>query len=97
MSKSLGNSPDALALIDTYGADGVRFGVLSSAAAGNDIISDAPFDPKTQEVLNESKLCEQGRNFCNKLWNALRLLQGWEVTEIEKIDGGHAIAELANQ
>ena len=97
MSKSLGNSPDALALIDTYGADGVRFGVLSSAAAGNDIIFDAPFDPKTQEVLNESKLCEQGRNFCNKLWNALRLLQGWEVTEIEKNDGDHAIAELANQ
>jgi valyl-tRNA synthetase len=93
----LGNSPDALALIDTYGADGVRFGVLSSAAAGNDIIFDAPFDPKTQEVLNESKLCEQGRNFCNKLWNALRLLQGWEVTEIEKNDGDHAIAELANQ
>lgn len=97
MSKSLGNSPDALALIDNYGADGVRFGVLSSAAAGNDIIFDAPFDPKTQEVLNESKLCEQGRNFCNKLWNALRLLQGWEVTEIEKNDGDHAIAELANQ
>ncbi len=97
MSKSLGNSPDALALIDTYGADGVRFGVLSSAAAGNDIIFDAPFDLKTQEVLNESKLCEQGRNFCNKLWNALRLLQGWEVTKIEKNDGDHAIAELANQ
>jgi valyl-tRNA synthetase len=97
MSKSLGNSPDALALIDNYGADGVRFGVLSSAAAGNDIIFDAPFDLKTQEVLNESKLCEQGRNFCNKLWNALRLLQGWEITEDVNKNGGHEIADLANQ
>jgi len=96
MSKSLGNSPDALALIDHYGADGVRFGVLSSAAAGNDIIFDAPFDPKTQEVLNESKLCEQGRNFCNKLWNALRLLQGWEISEVEKKDGNQEISALAN-
>jgi len=81
MSKSLGNSPDALALLDNYGADGVRFGMLSSAAAGNDIIFDAPFDPVTKEALNESKLCEQGRNFCNKMWNALRLIKGWEVTE----------------
>ncbi len=97
MSKSLGNSPDALALIDNYGADGVRFGVLSSAAAGNDIIFDAPFDPKTQEVLNESKLCEQGRNFCNKLWNALRLLQGWETKEIPDNKGDQEIAELANE
>lgn len=80
MSKSLGNSPDALTLIENYGADGVRFGVLSSAAAGNDIIFDAPLDPVTKKVLNESKLCEQGRNFCNKLWNALRLIQGWEKT-----------------
>ncbi len=81
MSKSLGNSPDALQLLDNYGADGVRFGMLSSAAAGNDIIFDAPFDPKTGEVLNESKLCEQGRNFCNKMWNALRLIKGWPVSE----------------
>lgn len=81
MSKSLGNSPDALALLDIYGADGVRFGMLSSAAAGNDIIFDAPFDPKTGEILNESKLCEQGRNFCNKMWNALRLIKGWPLTE----------------
>lgn len=80
MSKSLGNSPDALELIDKYGADGVRFGMLSSSAAGNDIIFDAPFDPETGEILNESKLCEQGRNFCNKMWNALRLIKGWEVT-----------------
>ena len=79
MSKSLGTSPDALALIDTYGADGVRFGLLSSAAAGNDIIFDAPFDKETKKALNTSKLCEQGRNFCNKMWNALRLVRGWEV------------------
>ena len=81
MSKSLGNSPEALELIENYGADGVRFGMLSSAAAGNDIIFDAPFDPKTKQVLNESKLCEQGRNFCNKMWNALRLVKGWQVDD----------------
>lgn len=81
MSKSLGNSPDALELIENYGADGVRFGMLSSGAAGNDIIFDAPFDAETNAVLNESKLCEQGRNFCNKMWNALRLIKGWEVAE----------------
>jgi len=94
MSKSLGNSPDALSLIDTYGADGVRFGVLACAAAGNDIIFDAPFDPLTHQVRNESKLCEQGRNFCNKLWNALRLMQGWEKTEVAKNDS--ALTELAD-
>ncbi|MEM9916618.1 MAG: valine--tRNA ligase [Bacteroidota bacterium] len=76
MSKSLGNSPDAIQLMDRYGADGVRFGMLSSAAAGNDIVFDAPIDPKTKKVLNESKLCEQGQNFCNKMWNALRLIKG---------------------
>ncbi|HKK89495.1 MAG TPA: class I tRNA ligase family protein, partial [Saprospiraceae bacterium] len=78
MSKSLGNSPDALVLLDKYGADGVRFGMLSSASAGNDIIFDAPIDPKTGQVLNESKLCDQGLNFSNKMWNALRLIEGWE-------------------
>lgn len=66
MSKSLGNSPDALKLIADFGADGVRFGVLSSSPAGGDLLFD-------------EKLCEQGRNFCNKLWNALRLIKGWEV------------------
>ena len=81
MSKSLGNSPEALELIANYGADGVRFGLLSSAAAGNDIIFDAPFDKETKEILNESRLCEQGRNFCNKMWNALRLIKGWEIRE----------------
>ncbi|MDH3651927.1 MAG: valine--tRNA ligase, partial [Saprospiraceae bacterium] len=64
MQKSLGNSPDALGLIDKFGADGVRFGILSSSPAGGD-------------VLFEEKLCEQGRNFCNKIWNALRLIKGW--------------------
>ena len=68
MSKSLGNSPDALGLIDTYGADGVRFGMLSCSAAGNDLLFD-------------EALCEQGRNFSNKLWNAFRLVKGWEVEE----------------
>ena len=66
MSKSLGNSPDPLDLIATYGADGVRMGMMLSAPAGNDILYD-------------DKLCEQGRNFCNKLWNAFRLVKGWEV------------------
>jgi valyl-tRNA synthetase len=81
MSKSLGNSPDALELIARYGADGVRFGILSCSSAGNDIIFDAPFDEKTGAVQNESKLCEQGLNFCNKMWNALRLIKGWEIAE----------------
>jgi len=76
MSKSLGNSPDALKLIDDYGADAVRFGILSSSPAGGDLLFD-------------DKLCEQGRNFCNKLWNALRLVKGWAVTDT--VD--HAIAE----
>ncbi len=66
MSKSLGNSPDPIELIEKYGADGVRTGMLFSSPAGNDL----PFD---------EKLCEQGRNFSNKIWNAFRLIQGWEV------------------
>ena len=70
MSKSLGNSPDPLELIDKYGADGVRMGMMLSAPAGNDILFD-------------DALCEQGRNFCNKIWNAFRLIQGWEVADIE--------------
>ncbi len=95
MSKSLGNSPDALSLIDTYGADGVRFGMLSSAAAGNDIVFDAPFDPETKQALNESKLCEQGRNFCNKMWNALRLIKGLELTDKVASPADAAINQLA--
>ncbi len=81
MSKSLGNSPDALELINIYGADGVRFGMISSGSVGNDIIFDAPIDPVTKKVANESKLCDQGQNFCNKMWNALKLIKGWEVVE----------------
>ncbi len=81
MSKSLGNSPDALKLLDTYGADGVRFGMLATAPAGGDLIFDAPYDPETKITLDESQLCQQGSAFCNKLWNALRLLKGFEVIE----------------
>jgi len=66
MSKSLGNSPDALKLIDDYGADGVRVGLLLSAAAGNDLMFD-------------EDLCQQGKGFANKIWNAFRLIKGWEV------------------
>ena len=68
MSKSLGNSPDPLDLIERFGADGVRMGMMLSAPAGNDILFD-------------ESLCEQGRNFCNKIWNCFRLVKGWEVTD----------------
>lgn len=68
MSKSLGNSPDPIELMDKFGADGVRMGMLLSAPAGNDILYD-------------DKLCEQGRNFCNKIWNAFRLVKGWETVD----------------
>jgi valyl-tRNA synthetase len=76
MSKSLGNSPDSMVLLERYGADGVRFGLMSSAAAGGDLVFDAPFGVDGT-ILDESALCEQGRNFCNKMWNALRLVKGW--------------------
>jgi valyl-tRNA synthetase len=66
MSKSLGNSPDPLELIERYGADGVRMGMMLAAPAGNDILFD-------------DSLCEQGRNFCNKIWNAFRLVKGWNI------------------
>ena len=71
MSKSLGNSPDPLELIDKYGADGVRMGMMLAAPAGNDILFD-------------EALCEQGRNFNNKIWNAFRLVKGWQVAEMEQ-------------
>lgn len=71
MSKSLGNSPDALNLIETYGADGVRVGLLLSSAAGNDLMFD-------------EALCNQGKGFANKIWNAFRLINGWEVANIEQ-------------
>jgi valyl-tRNA synthetase len=78
MSKSLGNSPDPLDLIKIYGADGVRVGMLLTSPAGNDL----PFD---------DKLCEQGRNFSNKIWNAFRLTAGWEVADIDQ----PAVAQVA--
>ncbi|MBQ4277273.1 MAG: valine--tRNA ligase [Bacteroidaceae bacterium] len=71
MSKSLGNSPDPLELIDRFGADGVRMGMLLSAPAGNDILFD-------------DALCQQGAAFCNKIWNAFRLVKGWQVADIEQ-------------
>ncbi len=70
MSKSLGNSPDPLELIEKFGADGVRMGMMLAAPAGNDILFD-------------DALCEQGRNFCNKIWNAFRLIKSWDVCEDE--------------
>ena len=69
MSKQLGNSPDALKLIEEYGADGVRVGLLLSSAAGNDLMFD-------------EALCQQGKNFANKIWNAFRLVKGWEVQDV---------------
>jgi valyl-tRNA synthetase len=96
MSKSLGNSPDLLNLIERYGADGVRFGILACSPAGGDLIFDAPIDPKTKLVKDESALCEQGRNFCNKLWNALRLIKGWEVVEGKDENNATAIEWFDN-
>ncbi len=71
MSKSLGNSPDPLELIEKFGADGVRMGIMLAAPAGHDIMYD-------------DSLCEQGRNFCNKIWNSFRLIKGWEVADLEQ-------------
>ncbi|MFL2622969.1 MAG: valine--tRNA ligase [Flavobacteriaceae bacterium] len=71
MSKSLGNSPDALKLIEDFGADGVRVGLLLSSAAGNDLLFD-------------EALCQQGKAFGNKIWNAFRLIDGWEIAEIDQ-------------
>ena len=80
MSKSLGNSPDPLMLIDKYGADGVRMGMMLSAPAGNDILFD-------------ENLCEQGRNFNNKIWNAFRLVKGWQTTDAEQPEINTAAVE----
>ncbi len=79
MSKSLGNSPDPLDLIDRYGADGVRMGMMLAAPAGNDIMFD-------------ERLCEQGRNFCNKIWNAFRLVSGWQEDASARPDEVSALA-----
>ena len=79
MSKSLGNSPDALKLIENYGADGVRVGLLLSSAAGNDL-------------LFEKSLCQQGKNFANKLWNATKLIKGWNIESSKEQPAYAAIA-----
>ena len=80
MSKQLGNSPDPIELIEKYGADGVRMGMLLTAPAGNDL----PFD---------ESICEQGRNFSNKLWNALRLVSGWQIADSgEQVAGSNEVA-----
>lgn len=81
MSKQLGNSPDPIGLIEKYGADGVRVGMLLSAPAGNDLLFD-------------EGLCDQGRNFSNKIWNAFRLVKGWEVNEKAEVS---VVAEQANE
>ena len=80
MSKSLGNSPDPIELIEKFGADGVRMGMMLSAPAGNDILFD-------------EALCEQGRNFNNKIWNAFRLVKGWKVADIEQPEAGKTATE----
>ena len=79
MSKQLGNSPDAIELIDKYGADSVRVGLMLSSAAGNDLLFD-------------ESLCQQGKNFANKLWNALRLVNGWEVDDGKEISEVNSLA-----
>ena len=83
MSKQLGNSPDPIELIDQYGADGVRMGMMLSAPAGNDILFDVA-------------LCEQGRNFNNKIWNAFRLVRGWQVVETTQPDAARIAVEWFN-
>ncbi len=83
MSKQLGNSPDPIELIDKYGADGVRMGMLLAAPAGNDILFD-------------ESLCQQGMAFCNKIWNAFRLVQGWEVKDIEQSPSNKKTIEWMN-
>ncbi|MCM1332999.1 MAG: valine--tRNA ligase [Bacteroides sp.] len=80
MSKQFGNSPDPLDLIATYGADGVRMGMMLAAPAGND-------------VLYDDKLCEQGRNFCNKIWNAFRLVKGWDIADSEQPESSRLAIE----
>jgi len=85
MSKSLGNSPDPLKLIEQFGADGVRMGLMLAAPAGNDILYD-------------DSLCEQGRNFNNKIWNAFRLVKGWEVADVEQPEASRqAVLWFRNQ
>jgi len=84
MSKSLGNSPDPIGLIEKYGADGVRVGMLLCSPAGNDLMFDESY-------------CEQGRNFANKIWNAFRLVKGWEVNDQLENPNHHAISWFENR
>jgi valyl-tRNA synthetase len=109
MSKSLGNSPDPLGLIEDYGADGVRVGLLLSAAAGNDIMFDSQQIDEEGTVLTEvqiqerkqlgkpefytSHLCQQGKAFGNKIWNAFKLIKGWEVAHIEQPESSKVAIE----
>ena len=81
MSKSLGNSPDPLELIEKFGADGVRMGMMLAAPAGNDILFD-------------DTLCEQGRNFCNKIWNAYRLVSGWTIDDSQPVPEAARLASF---
>lgn len=83
MSKQLGNSPDPLELIDKFGADGVRVGMMLCAPAGNDILFD-------------ENLCEQGRNFCNKIWNAFRLVKGWQTADVQQPETASKAVEWMN-
>ena len=84
MSKSLGNSPDALKLIDDYSADGVRVGLMLSSAAGNDLLFD-------------ESLCDQGKSFSNKIWNSLKLIKGWEVVDTNQPDFCSVTIDWYNQ
>ena len=84
MSKSLGNSPDALKLIDDYSADGVRVGLMLSSAAGNDLLFD-------------ESLCDQGKSFSNKIWNSLKLIKGWEVVDTNQPDYCSVTMDWYNQ
>lgn len=83
MSKSLGNSPDPISLMEKYGADGVRVGMLLCSSAGNDLLFD-------------EELCAQGRNFSNKIWNAFRLIKGWEVADVEQPNSAKIAVEWYN-
>ena len=84
MSKSLGNSPDALKLIDQYSADGVRVGLMLSSAAGNDLLFD-------------TSLCDQGKSFSNKIWNSFRLVKGWKVVKKNQPTHCSIVIEWYNQ
>lgn len=93
MSKLFGNLLDVFQFIENYGVDGVCFVMFFSVVVGNDIVFDVFFDLEIREVLNESKFCEQGCNFCNKMWNVFCFMKGWEV----KVGEGDVINCLAVQ